>query len=70
MGKPEPSPLFKPGDEVETPTGRRAKVTDLRADGKRDLEYLDADGGSVALEPEMLKLLKYGAVRPWPSRRA
>lgn len=68
MDRAPNAPLFKPGDHVRTPTFRLAVVTDIRTDGKRDLEYLDAEGGKVALEPSMLVLVKAAKVTPWPSR--
>lgn len=67
--RPGIPPLFKPGDIVRTPTGRTAKVIEPRSDGKRDLEYLDSEGGKVALEPEMLTMVTPAPVRPWPSRK-
>lgn len=64
------SVIFKPRDLVKTPSGRLAEVTNIRADGKRDLEYKDADGGQVALAPSALELVKSATPRPWPSRHA
>ncbi len=62
------SPIIKPGDLVETPTGRPAVVMAIRADGKRDCNYTDAESGQVALPARLLKLVKSCKPRPWPSR--
>ena len=63
------TPLFKPRDIVRTPSGRTAQVVDLNPDGRRELMYLDHDGGYVTLETSMLTMLKEATPRPWPSRK-
>ena len=63
-------PVFKPRDVVRTPSGRTAEVVALTQDGKRELMYLDGDGGYVTLERHMLVMLKEATPRPWPTSRA
>lgn len=60
-------PIIKPGDLVQTPTGRPAVVMNIRSDGKRDCNYTDQEGGQVALATKDLKLVKSMKPRPWPS---
>lgn len=59
------SEALKPGDLVRTPTGRTARVDELRADGRRDLRYVDLDGGEVALPSRLLRQIAASPVRPW-----
>lgn len=59
---------LKPGDLVRTPSGRTAKVEDLRPDGRREIRYVDVEGGTVALRPEVLTILVRGPVYPWKTR--
>lgn len=61
------SESLKPGDLVRTPSGRTARVDDLRADGRRELRYVDLDGGEVALPSRMLRPVAAAPVRPWKS---
>jgi len=56
---------LKPGDLVRTPTGRTARVDDLRADGRRELRYVDRDGGEVALRADRLTLVAAAPRRRW-----
>lgn len=59
---------FKPGDLVRTPSGRLARVDDLRADGRRELRYVDLEGGDVALPASQLLLVSRAPVLPWKRR--
>jgi hypothetical protein len=59
---------FKPNDLVLTPTGRAARVEELRADGRRDIRYIDREGGVAALFPKDLTLLAVAPVIPWKTR--
>lgn len=63
MGSP-----IKPGDLVRTPLGRTARVRELRADGKRELAYIDAEGGEVVLGERDLTLVVASEPRPWKER--
>lgn len=53
---------FEPGTVVRTPTGRRAKITAWLADGRADLHYLDADGGTVSLQVHLLRPIRRAAI--------
>jgi hypothetical protein len=55
--------MCKPGDLVATPTGRMARVVEVTVDGRRQLEYLDNDGGEVVLRPSLLSLVHSAPVR-------
>lgn len=59
---------LKPGDLVRTPSGRTGRVDDLRWDGRREIRYVDLEGGTVALRPEKLVLVAASPVRPWKTR--
>lgn len=62
------NPPLKPGDLVRTPSGRTALVDDLRWDGRREIRFVDLDGGEAALRPEHLTLVAAAPVRPWKVR--
>lgn len=59
---------LKPGDLVRTPTGRTARVDDLRADGRREIRYVDLEGGTAALLPSSLTVVMRSPVIPWKTR--
>lgn len=52
---------FKPGDLVETPTGRMARVVEVLPENRRALDYVDDAGGRVSLPMRLLNL-----VHSWP----
>ena len=60
--------LLKPGDFVITPSGRLARIDELRPDGRRDIRFIDLEGGEAALRPELLKLVATAPVVPWKTR--
>lgn len=59
---------LKPGDLVRTPSGRTARVDELRPDGRREVRFVDLEGGEAALRPELLTLVIAGPVVPWKTR--
>lgn len=59
---------FKPNDLVRTPSGRTARVEDLRPDGRRDLRFVDIEGGTCALRPELLTIVATAPAMPWKTR--
>jgi hypothetical protein len=59
---------LKPGDLVSTPSGRIARVDDLRADGRREIRFVDLEGGEAALRPELLTIVMRAPVTPWKIR--
>ena len=59
---------LKPGDLVRTPSGRTARVNELRADGRRDVRFVDLDGGEAALHPNKLVLVASAPIVPWKKR--
>jgi hypothetical protein len=61
-------PLAKPGDMVETPTGRFGRVMAVVPGGRREIDYIDQDGGNVILRADLLRVLVSAKPRPWPSR--
>jgi hypothetical protein len=60
---------LKPGDLVRTPSGRTARVEELRTDGRRDLRFVDGDRGEAALRPEKLTIIARAPVLPWTRHR-
>lgn len=57
--------IIKPGDLVETPSGRHAKVIEVEPGRNRLLQYCDNREG-VVLPAALLKVLRAAPVRPWP----
>lgn len=62
------APRFKPNDIVRTPSGRTARVHELRPDGKLDLVYIDGSRDEVALDADRLFLIAAAPICPWKTR--
>ena len=58
-------PLPKPGDNVETPTGRLGVVLAVTPGGRREIQYVDRDGGTVELRADLLRVRVVAKPRPW-----
>jgi len=61
-------PLAKPRDTVETPTGRIGLVTAVLPGGRREVQYMDLDGGMVELRAGLLRVRQESKPRPWKER--
>jgi hypothetical protein len=61
-------PLAKPRDTVETPLGRIGLVTAVLPYGRREVQYLDLEGGTVELRVELLRVRKPAKPEPWKAR--
>lgn len=63
-------PLYKPGDLVRTPSGRYARVIEVRPERRRLVRYLDeAPGEDFEIGVTKLEMMKSAAVKPWSNRR-
>jgi hypothetical protein len=60
-------PLAKPRDTVETPLGRIGLVTAVLPAGRREVQYLDLEGGMVELRADLLRVRKPAKPVPWPT---
>lgn len=63
------TPLIKPRDIVETPSGRLAKVREVLPANERRVEFLDAQGGEAEFRVCHLKLVHVASHRPWKERK-
>lgn len=61
-------PLAKPRDQVETPLGRVGLVLAVLPGGRREVQYLDPEGGTVELRADLLKVVVNAKTRPWRDR--
>ena len=63
---PAGAPKPKLHDLVRTPSGRTARVIEVRpSDGRRVCEYLDGAKDEVVLKPDLLLVVKSADVVPW-----
>lgn len=60
--------LPKPRDTVELPSGRLGMVMAVVPDGRREVQYLDVDGGSVILHATLLRVRINAKPEPWSVR--
>lgn len=61
-------PLAKPLDTVETPRGRIGRVLAVLPGGRREIQYLDLEGGTVELRADLLRVRVVAKPRPWRER--
>ena len=61
-------PTAKPGDMVETPTGRIGRVMAVVPGGRREIQYVDRNGGNVILRAELLRVRVVSTPEPWRRR--
>ncbi len=61
-------PIAKPRDTVETPSGRFGVVMAVVPDGRREVQYLDKDGGNVILKASLLRVVINAQPKPWGRR--
>lgn len=65
---PADLPLAKPRDTVETPTGRLGVVMAVAPEGRREVHYIDQQGGDVVLRASLLRVLVSARPVPWLKR--
>lgn len=61
-------PTAKLGDMVETPTGRMGRVMAVVPGGRREIQYVDRNGGNVILRAELLRVRVVSTPEPWRRR--
>lgn len=61
-------PLAKPRDTVELPSGRLGLVVAVLPEHRREVQYLDGQGGTVILPASLLRVRVNAKPQPWPVR--
>lgn len=61
-------PLAKPRDTVDLPSGRLGMVVAVLPDHRREVHYLDLQGGTVILAASLLRVRISATPQPWPVR--
>ena len=61
-------PLPKPLDTVELPSGRIGLVMAVLPDHRREIQYMDLEGGSVILRARLLRVRVNAKPKPWSFR--
>lgn len=59
--------IAKPRDMVELPSGRIGLVMAVLPDHRREIQYMDLEGGTVILPARLLLVRVHSKPKPWPT---